>query len=156
MSTVTGDPTPEPRPIFPALARYYPFASDLAYLIVRVTAGLMLIPHGWPKVFTRGAAGVATMLTNYGVPFALPSAYLIMTLETVGGILIAIGFFTRPIAALLVVEFLVIIFIAHWPKGYAVSAGGVEYPLFWGLVLLAIMLRGGGPWSLDRKLGREV
>jgi putative oxidoreductase len=156
MSTLAGDPTPEPKPIYPALGRYYPFASDLAYLIVRVTAGLMLIPHGWPKVFTRGAAGVATMLTNYGVPFSLPSAYLIMALETVGGLLIAIGLFTRPVAALLVIEFLVIIFVAHWPKGYAVSAGGIEFPLMWGLILLAIMLRGGGPWSLDRKLGREV
>jgi len=156
MSTLAGDSTPEPKPIFPALARYYPFASDLAYLIVRVTAGLMLIPHGWAKVFGRGAAGVATSLTNYGLPLALPSAYLIMTLETLGGLLIAIGLFTRPIAALLVIEFLVIIFVAHWPKGYAVGAGGIEYPLMWGLILLAIMLRGGGPWSLDRKLGREV
>lgn len=153
---MSGDRTPEPRPVIPALGRYYGFTSDLAYLIVRVTAGLMLIPHGWPKVFGRGATGVATMLTNYGIPAALPSAYLIMALETIGGILIAIGLFTRPIAALLVIEFLVIIFVAHWPKGYAVGAGGIEYPLFWGLILLAILLRGGGPWSLDRKLGREI
>jgi putative oxidoreductase len=157
MSTTTlGDTTPEPRPLFPALGRYYRFTSDLAYLIVRVTAGLMLIPHGWPKVFTRGASGVATMLTGYGIPAALPSAYLIMALETIGGILIAIGLFTRPIAALLVIEFLVIIFVAHWPRGYAVSAGGIEFPLMWGLILLAILLRGGGPWSVDRKLGWEV
>ena len=33
---------------------------------------------------------------------------------------------------------------------------GYEYPLFWGLVMLAIALRGGGPYSLDRKLGREL
>src|SRR5262245_11995257 len=157
MSVITsGDTTPEPKPVIPGLGQYYKFTSDLAYLIVRVTAGLMLIPHGWPKVFTRGASGVATTLTGYGIPAALPFAYLIMGLETIGGILIAIGLFTRPIAALLVIEFLVIIFVAHWPKGYAVGGGGIEYPLMWGLILLAIMLRGGGPWSLDRKLGREV
>jgi putative oxidoreductase len=157
MSTITsGDTTPEPRPLLPALGRYYGFTSDLAYLIVRVTAGLMLIPHGWPKVFTRGASGVATMLTGYGIPAALPFAYLIMALETIGGILIAIGLFTRPVAALLVIEFLVIIFVAHWPRGYSVGAGGIEFPLMWGLILLAILLRGGGPWSVDRKLGWEV
>jgi putative oxidoreductase len=160
MSMITsGDTTPEPRPVIPALGQYYKFPSDLAYLIVRVTAGLMLIPHGWPKVFGRGASGVAAMLTNYGIPAALPFAYLIMGLETIGGILIAIGLFTRPIAALLVIEFLVIIFVAHWPRGYFGSAAaglGFEYPLMWGLILLAIMLRGGGPWSVDRKLGREV
>src|SRR5215510_14418394 len=138
MSSITsGDPTPEPKPLFPALGRYYRFTSDLAYLIVRVTAGLMLI-------------------ARYGIPGAKPFAFIIMALETIGGILIAIGAFTRVVAALLVIEFLVIIFVAHWPRGYAVGGGGVEYPLMWGLILLAIMLRGGGPWSVDRKLGWEV
>jgi putative oxidoreductase len=123
---------------------------------VRVTAGVMLVPHGWPKVFTRGAAGVATSLANYGLPFPTAGAYIIMFLETIGGILIAIGLFTRPIAALLVFEFLIIVFVAHWPRGYGVGAGGIEFPLMWGLILLAILLRGGGPWSVDRKLGWEV
>ena len=36
------------------------------------------------------------------------------------------------------------------------SRGGWEYPLFWGLILFAIALRGGGPYSLDRKLGWEL
>jgi putative oxidoreductase len=149
-------PAQEPRPVFPALGRYYPLLSDVAYLIVRVTAGLMLIPHGWPKVFTSGHAGVTASLTRYGLPMPGAGAYTIMFLETIGGIMIALGLFTRVIAALLVVEFLVIVFIAHWPRGYAVGAGGIEYPLFWGLIFVAIMLRGGGPWSLDRKLGVEV
>ena len=157
MSTITaGDPTPEPRPLIPALGRWYKFTSDLAYLIVRVTAGLMLIPHGWPKVFNMGPDGVAATLARYGIPAPKPFAFVIMALETIGGIMIAIGLFTRPVAALLVVEFLVIIFIAHWPRGYGVGAGGIEYPLMWGLILLAILLRGGGPWSVDRKLGWEV
>jgi putative oxidoreductase len=146
----------EPRPVVPAMGRHYAFASDLAYLIVRVTAGLMLIPHGWMKMFGRGAVAVAAMLAHYGIPAATPSAYLIMVLETIGGILIAIGLFTRPVAALLVIEFLVIVFVAHWPRGYFVGVGGIEFPLMWGLILIAIMLRGGGPWSVDRKLGWEV
>jgi putative oxidoreductase len=154
--TTMGDTTPEPRPVVPALGRHYRFTSDLAYLIVRVTAGLMLIPHGWTKVMSAGPDGVTAMLTRYGIPAFKPFALTIMALETIGGIMIAIGLFTRVVAALLVIEFAVIIFIAHWPKGYAVGAGGIEYPLMWGLILLAIMLRGGGPWSVDRKLGWEV
>ena len=156
MSTLSDGTNADPRPVIPALGKYYGLTSDLAYLIVRVTAGLMLIPHGWVKVFNNGPAGVAGMLTRYGIPAPDLFAYVIMGLETIGGILIAIGLFTRPIAALLVIEFLVIIFVAHWPRGYAVGAGGIEYPLMWGLILLAILLRGGGPWSLDRKLGWEV
>jgi putative oxidoreductase len=146
----------DPKPLIPALGRHYQFTSDLAYLIVRVTAGLMLIPHGWMKVTSFGVAGVTGMLAKYGTPAPEFFAYLIMALETIGGVMIAIGFLTRPIAAMLVIEFAVIIFIAHWPKGYSVGAGGIEYPLMWGLILLAIALRGGGPWSVDRKLGWEI
>lgn len=146
----------EPRPVVPALGRHYAFTSDLAYLIVRVTAGLMLIPHGWMKLTTAGATGVTAMLTRYGIPAPGAFAYLIIALETIGGVMIAIGLFTRVVATMLVIEFLVIIFVAHWPRGYSASAGGIEYPLMWGLILLAIALRGGGPWSVDRKLGWEV
>ncbi len=115
----------------------------------------MLIPHGWPKVMAGASAVAANTLSRRGIEPALPLAYLIMFLETIGGIMIAIGLFTRPIALLLVIEFLVIIFV-HLPRGYGVGAGGIEFPLMWGLILLAILLRGGGPWSLDRKLGFEV
>jgi hypothetical protein len=45
----------------------------------------------------------------------------------------------------------VITFVAHWPQGFTWSRGGWEYPLFWGLILFAIALRGGGPYSVDRK-----
>jgi putative oxidoreductase len=37
-----------------------------------------------------------------------------------------------------------------------VVAVSFKYPLMWGLILLAVLLRGGGPWSVDRKLGWEV
>ena len=70
--------------------------------------------------------------------------------------LIILGLFTRLIAAAAAIEFAVITFLAHWPAGFAWSRGGWEYPLFWGLILFAIALRGGGPYSLDRKLGWEL
>ncbi len=155
-TTMFGNKSADPKPVIPALGKYYAFASDLAYLIVRVTAGVMLIPHGWTKVMAGATAVAANALSRRGIEPALPLAYLIIFLETIGGILIAIGLFTRPIAALLVIEFLVIIFKAHLPNGYSVSASGIEFPLMWGLILLAILLRGGGPWSVDRKLGWEV
>src|SRR4030088_1228378 len=95
-------------------------------------------------------------------------------LETVGAVMIILGLFTRLFAAALAIEFAIITFVAHWPAGLAAGRGGWEYPLFWGLILFAIAtslgsriiarpvgaarascsgLRGGGPYSLDRKLG---
>ena len=100
----------DPRPIIPSLGRHYALTSDLAYLVVRLAAGLMLIPHGWTKVSSFGVAGVTGMLGKFGIPLPEFFAYVIMALETVGGIMIAIGFLTRPIAALLVIEFAVIVF----------------------------------------------
>jgi putative oxidoreductase len=41
-------------------------------------------------------------------------------------------------------------------RGFGWAQGGFEYPLFWGLIMFAIALRGGGPYSLDRRIGKEL
>jgi putative oxidoreductase len=144
----------EPRPIIPALGRYYAFTSDLAYLVVRVSVGLLLLPHGWAKINT-GPAGIMAYMSRLGLePSALFTSVAFFN-EIIGAILIALGLFTRPAAALLVIQFIVLTVLVHIPRGYMV-AGGVEFPLLWLLMLIAVLLRGGGPWSLDRKLGREI
>ena len=72
--------------------------------------------------------------------------------------MVMLGLFTRFFAAAIAIEFGVITFVAHWPNGYGWTnpRGGWEYPLMWGLLFFAIALRGGGPYSLDRKIGREL
>ena len=87
---------------------------------------------------------------------AIVLAYVVFFIETIGAVLIILGLFTRFIAAAAAIEFAIITFLAHWPVGFSFSRGGWEYPLFWGLILFAIALRGGGPYSLDRKLGWEL
>jgi putative oxidoreductase len=56
---------------------------------------------------------------------------------------------------MLMVEFAGIVY-QHFPNGYLWTARGYEYPLLWGLLFLAIAIRGGGPYSVDRLIGREV
>jgi putative oxidoreductase len=70
--------------------------------------------------------------------------------------MIAIGLFTRPIALLLLLEFLVIIFVVHLPNGWSVGANGAEFVVMWGVLFLAILIRGGGPYSVDRAIGKEL
>jgi putative oxidoreductase len=157
MSTGTfANRTADPRPLIPALGKHYAFASDLAYLIVRVTAGIWLLPHGWAKVSAGVQAVAANALARRGLEPALFWAYVLIVLETLGGVMIAIGLFTRPVALLLFIEFLVIVFKVHLPLGWAPAANGAEFVSMWCLVFLAILLRGGGPWSVDRKLGWEI
>ena len=45
-----------------------------------------------------------------------------------------------------------IITLIYWKTGFAWTRRGYEYTLMWGLISFAIALRGGGPYSLDRKL----
>ena len=163
MTTATSEsrmvPADEPRPVIPALAAVYSQSRDLAWLVVRLTAGGMLLVPGISKLMTSTVSGfAANSLARRGIEPALPLAYVVFFLETVGAVCLMLGLFTRVFATAIGIEFLLITFVAHWPNGFGWSLprGGWEYPLFWGLIILAIGLRGGGPYSLDRKLGWEL
>ena len=79
-----------------------------------------------------------------------------MFLESVGGVCLIIGLFTRFFAAALAIEMGIALLFVHLPKGYSAGAGGYEYVLLIGVVLLAIAMRGGGPYSVDAKIGKEL
>ena len=148
----------EPQLFFPAIAPFYDWVRELSWLLIRVTTGGVLLVHGINKVMGPGPAAFAKGLAGRGIEPALPFAYFIFFLETVGAAAIIIGLFTRVFASAIAIEFAVITFIAHWGNGFGWSnpRGGWEYPLLWGLLFLAIALRGGGPYSVDRKIGKEV
>lgn len=175
MSAITSNagavPAGEPRPIIPPLASFYWHARDLGWLVVRLTAGGMLLVHGIFKVMPMGQRGFAAVIQAFatgsmarrGIEPAIFFAYAVFFIETIGAVLIILGLFTRFAAAAAAIELAVITFVAHWAVGFAWNSvaadgarGGWEYPLFWGLILFAIALRGGGPYSLDRKLGWEL
>jgi len=146
--------TAQPRLLFPALRPFYDRIQPLSWLLIRLTAGLMLIPHGWPKLMMGVTATANMALVKRGIAPAEPLAIVLITLETLGGLCIALGLFTRFWAAAVFIEMMVIAY-HHLPK-FGWTAPGYEYPLFWGLVMLAIALRGGGPYSLDRRIGKEL
>jgi putative oxidoreductase len=153
MDSRTGN---DPAPIFPALGKYYALTSDLAYLIVRVAAGAFVIVHGWTKIFAMSHAGLTGYFAKLGLEPAGFWAYYIPFNETVVALLVVIGLWTRPAALLLVIEFIVLVLVVHVPRGYSMTVNGVEFPLFWLMALIAVLLRGGGPYSVDRKIGKEI
>jgi putative oxidoreductase len=154
----------DPKPIITAFEQFYEITRELSWLVVRVTAGGILLVHGLQKVIGSSIAGfAANSLARRGLEPSVLGAYIVFFLETVGAICIILGLFTRLFVALVFIEFLVIIFVAQsagglagfpWTKG--ATGGGWEYPLFWELIWVAILMRGGGPYSLDRKLRREL
>jgi putative oxidoreductase len=152
-------PLGEPRPLIPALAPFYAWVRDLSWLLIRLTAGGILLVHGWGKLMGPGVAAFAGgTLTRRGIEPSLPLAYVLFFNETVGAVCLMLGLLTRVVAAMIAVELAVITFVVHWPNGFSWSTagGGWEFPFFWGLIVFAIALRGGGPYSLDRALGREI
>jgi len=152
----TATTSREPKLLFPTLAGFYASVSDLWYPMIRIAIGAILFMHGYAKVATFGVARVATNFANYGLPMPTAFAYAAIVLETVGAVCIILGLFTRFVAAALAIELLIAMMTAHWTKGFSSSAGGYEYVLFLGIVMFAIALRGGGPYSLDRAIGKDA
>jgi putative oxidoreductase len=144
----------EPKLVIPQLKPFYDFVEPLTWPLIRLTAGLMILPHGIPKLQAGVAATAAFALTKRGIAPAEPLAVVLIILETIGGLCVALGLFTRFFAAAIAIEMSVIVW-HHLPK-FGWTGPGYEYPLMWGLIMLAIALRGGGPWSLDRKIGRQL
>ena len=62
----------------------------------------------------------------------------------------------RFFAAANAIEMGFLTFILYWGNGFSWLNRGYEFTLMWGFMCLAIALRGGGPFSLDRKIGREL
>jgi len=143
------------RLIFPGLAGFYQSIAPYSYAIIRFIAGAILIYHGYNKLFSGNIGGVAhNVVEPLGLPFPLAWAYFLGILEFFGGIALALGLLVRPIALLLVIEFIVIT-CWHWGNGYIFARGGYEYPLLLLIVYAAIFFRGAGRCSIDRMIGRE-
>lgn len=146
------------RPICPRLAGLYRPLEPYAWPLVRVIAGLNLIPHGAQKLFGAfgggGLEATAQGFAKMGYEPGLLWATLVALTEFAGGVLIALGLLTRPAAAVAFI-FLATAVMHHLGNGFFWSSGGYEYPLMWAVACLAIAIRGGGRLSLDRAIGRE-
>lgn len=137
----------------PAIAGLYDYTRPLSWPVVRIAVGWNLFVHGWPHILTPTmmAPGFAKM------GFSSPEIWSILSalIEFGGGVAIILGFLTRFFAAAVAIEMLAILSL-YWGNGFSWLGHGYEYVLMWGLVSFAIALRGGGPYSIDGLIGREL
>ena len=143
------------RLLVPGMARLYEILAPLSYTLVRVALGVFLVPHGYVKLFQDDAVAASRNFVNFGWSYPLAWAYFIGALEFCGGIMLAIGLLTRVVAAAFVIEMAVISFGVLWPV-WSWGKHGMEYALLMGILSLAILLRGGGRYSVDHYIGREL
>lgn len=136
----------------PALAWYRPF-EPFAYAFIRICTGTLIAPHGIDRLFYSGAHAELGGFLNSFPPLAIG------LFELVGGVFLALGLLTRPIALLFAIEWIAIAitgFMALKPGTSWLMLGGTpHYPAFVAALCIAFLLRGGGHYSLDRLLGKE-
>ena len=143
----------EPRLVIAGLAPFYATTSSIWYPFLRFVAGGLLIIPGWQHFENGATLFVVTSLAKNGFPQSLAIAYFIIFIEMIGGACIAVGFLTRLFPPACAILMAVIAFGVQWPRGFGTPT---MFFLLWGAVFFSISLRGGGPYSLDRLIGREL
>ncbi len=131
----------------PIVAKWQAMGPQFQSILRIVAAGMYLL-HGTMKLF----AFPASVMGDGGGTVALMSQFgLGGIIETVGGALLLVGLFTRPVAFLAAGELAVVYWQFHFPKSpWPVMSGG-ELPALYCFVFLFISAVGPGPWSLDAK-----
>lgn len=147
-----------PRRIVPAMSGVYDSLGQYAWPLIRIATGLLAMPHGAQKLFGMWGGNFQNYVGFFqkmGFEPAVPMVYLVGITEFFGGLCLAIGFLTRIWAAGLFILMTVAWYGVHLANGLFWTRGGIEFPLLWSILCLAFFIRGGGEYSVDRRLGKE-
>jgi putative oxidoreductase len=117
--------------------------------ILRIVTAFMFMQHGGQKLL-----GYPAPQRNEFDLFTLSGVAGV--LELVGGFLILIGLFTRPVAFILSGQMAVAYFIAHAPQGFWPLLNNGELAALFSFIFLYLFVAGGGAWSLDNLLKRRA
>jgi len=100
-------------------------------------------------------SAVAEWFGSIGIPFPTLNAYMAAATELTGVVLLTLGFLTRLISLPLIVVMIVAIVTVHLPHGFSAGNNGFEIPLYYMIMLFALVAHGPGRFSLDRLLFKE-
>jgi putative oxidoreductase len=143
------------------------FQTDDAWpsLVLRVTLGIVMFPHGAQKLLGWfggfGFSGtMGTFTEQMGIPWVI--AFLVIMGESLGAIGLILGFLTRFAAFGMTCIMVGAIWLVHWPNGFFMNwfgkqAGeGFEYHLLVLGISVALMIAGGGRWSVDKVVATKL
>jgi putative oxidoreductase len=129
-------------------------SAGLGLFLLRLATGLTLAAHGAQKVFVMGFAGVTAGFTKMGVPMPGIAGPAIGILELVGGIMLAVGLFTRLVGLGLALDMLGAVLLVHLKNGFF-APGGIEFVMMLGVASLCFAIDGAGPYSVDATLAER-
>ena len=137
--------------------------DDYAGLVLRLMLGIVFFAHGSQKVLGWfGGYGFFNTMNAFTqkmhIPFIL--ALLAIAAEFLGSIALLAGFFTRIAAFSIATVMVVAIWLSHWQNGFFMNWFGVqkgegfEYHLLVIAIAAALMIKGGGSFSIDKKISK--
>jgi putative oxidoreductase len=147
--------------VFPQLAGVYAILLPWVEALLRVIIALCLIPHGLRSGFglfpetgmpIKSIKMLGDVLNNEGYRPGHLWAPIIIATELIGGPMLALGLFTRPVSIPIFILLAMSVY-EHAKCGWFWNKQGAEYPLIWAAASLYFLLRGGGPISLDALIG---
>jgi len=153
------------RLLLPALGPFYQMLAPFSELLLRLAVGLALLPHGLRSSFgffrntgvpIRSIAMLAADLTRRGYRPGLFWAIGVTLTNILGGLMLAAGLLTRPVAVPVVILLALSAFEHARRDGYFWNTQGFEYPALWTVAAAYFLVHGGGVYSLDHLLGWEL
>jgi putative oxidoreductase len=133
--------------------------EEVTSLILRLILGVVFVPHGMQKIL--GFAGTMDFFTvNLGIPVIF--AFLAIMAEFLGSWGLITGLLTRVAAFGITVNMIVAVYLLHWQHGFFMNwfgnqkGEGFEYHLLVIAIGIALMIRGGGKWSLDGLIAKRL
>lgn len=121
--------------------------EDIALLIIRVVLAYGFLNPALQKL--GNPDNVAKFFDSVGIPFPVLNVYLAGITEMAGVILLVLGALTRVFSVPLIFVMLVAIFTVHIGNGFSAGDNGFEIPLYYMVMLLLLMSRGAGRYSVD-------
>jgi putative oxidoreductase len=151
--------TESSRYYIPSAARIYAALDPYMLPLLRITLGVILIPHGLQKFFGWfGGAGFERMSQIFEQIGYRPGAFwvtIVALTELVGGLMLVFGVFTRFAAAAVVIFMMNGVWFTS-AKGFFWTNQGCEFSLLIGIAALVFLVKGGGEYSVDKSLSREL
>lgn len=126
--------------------RFLDKAQPLSFLVLRLVLGVIMVGHGYSKVF-GGLRLHAAFVASLGMPAWL--GYVSAFTEFFGGIFLIVGLVTRCAALAVCIDMVVAIVKVHLHHGL-LAQGGYQFPLALAAIAFALIFTGAGPVSLDR------